>query len=88
MNDVVIFVAGRHSSNGKVLFEITRRENPKTYFIEDVPELDPRWFEHAETVGITGATSTPQWLMENVKKAIEERFGVPADESTSVYSHP
>ncbi|HTP80313.1 MAG TPA: 4-hydroxy-3-methylbut-2-enyl diphosphate reductase [Bacteroidota bacterium] len=72
-NDVVVFVAGRHSSNGKVLFEIVRSENPKTYFIEDIPELKPEWFVGAETVGVTGATSTPQWLMEKVRKAIEER---------------
>ncbi|HWP81256.1 MAG TPA: 4-hydroxy-3-methylbut-2-enyl diphosphate reductase [Bacteroidota bacterium] len=88
LNDVVIFVAGRHSSNGKVLFEITRQENPRTYFVEDVPELDAQWFEKAETVGITGATSTPQWLMEKVKQAIEEKFAVPAVETTNVDSHP
>ncbi|MBI3006157.1 MAG: 4-hydroxy-3-methylbut-2-enyl diphosphate reductase [Ignavibacteriales bacterium] len=73
-NDVVIFVAGRHSSNGKVLFEITRSENPRTYFIEDTPELNADWFDGIETVGVTGATSTPQWLMESVKKVIEEKF--------------
>ena len=74
VNDIVIFVAGRHSSNGKVLFEITKEANPRTYFIEDIPELMPEWFDGVETVGITGATSTPQWLMMNVKLAIEEKF--------------
>ncbi|HEY5614720.1 MAG TPA: 4-hydroxy-3-methylbut-2-enyl diphosphate reductase [Bacteroidota bacterium] len=74
VNDIVIFVAGRHSSNGKVLFEITKEANPRTYFIEDIPELQPEWFDGVETVGITGATSTPQWLMMNVKHAIEEKF--------------
>lgn len=78
-NDVVIFVAGRHSSNGKVLYDIVRSENPRTYFIEDIPELEPAWFEGAESVGITGATSTPQWLMENVKQEIERRYA-PAKE--------
>ncbi|MCI0706485.1 MAG: 4-hydroxy-3-methylbut-2-enyl diphosphate reductase [Ignavibacteriae bacterium] len=73
-NDVVIFVAGRHSSNGKVLYEITKEANPRTYFIEDIPELQPEWFDGVDTVGITGATSTPQWLMMNVKHAIEEKF--------------
>ena len=73
-NDVVIFVAGRHSSNGKVLYEITKSENPRTYFIEDIPELRGDWFDGVETVGVTGATSTPQWLMEKVKKVIEEKF--------------
>ncbi len=74
MNDVVIFVAGRHSSNGKVLHDIVKSENPRTYFIEDIPELKEEWFEAAETVGVTGATSTPQWLMERVKSAIEKEF--------------
>jgi len=73
-NDIVIFVAGRHSSNGKVLYEITKDENPRSYFIEDVPELRSEWFHGVGTVGITGATSTPQWLMVNVKQAIEEKF--------------
>jgi 4-hydroxy-3-methylbut-2-enyl diphosphate reductase len=72
--DVVIFVAGRHSSNGKVLFEIAREANPHTHFIEDTPELRAEWFENVENVGITGATSTPQWLMEKVKKVIEQQF--------------
>ncbi|MBI4428184.1 MAG: 4-hydroxy-3-methylbut-2-enyl diphosphate reductase [Ignavibacteriales bacterium] len=74
LNDVVIFVAGRHSSNGKVLFEIARSENPRVYFIEDTPELQAGWFDDVATVGVTGATSTPQWLMEKVKKVIEEKF--------------
>ena len=73
-NDIVIFVAGRNSSNGKVLFHIANEENPRTYFIEDVPELQAEWFEKVENVGITGATSTPQWLMERIKRAIEEKF--------------
>lgn len=72
-NDVIVFVAGRHSSNGKVLYEIVKSENPRTYFIEEVPELEEGWFEGAHTVGVTGATSTPQWLMEKVKTAIEEK---------------
>jgi len=72
-NDVVIFVAGKHSSNGKVLFDIVRSENPKSYFIEDTPELHDGWFVGAQTVGVTGATSTPQWLMEKVRTTIEER---------------
>ena len=73
-NDIVIFVAGRNSSNGKVLFHIANEGNPRTYFIEDVPELQAEWFEKVENVGITGATSTPQWLMERIKRAIEEKF--------------
>ncbi len=73
-NDVVIFVAGRHSSNGKVLLDIAKSENPRTYFIEDIPELRDEWFEGAENVGVTGATSTPQWLMEKVRLVLQEKF--------------
>lgn len=71
-NDVMIFVAGKMSSNGKVLFEIARSENPRTFFIESEDELKPEWFIGAETVGVSGATSTPQWLMERVKSVIEK----------------
>lgn len=78
-NDVVVFVAGRHSSNGKVLCDIVRSENARTHFIEDTPELEAAWFEGAASVGITGATSTPQWLMEKVKTEIERRFA-PAEQ--------
>ncbi|KAB2926324.1 MAG: 4-hydroxy-3-methylbut-2-enyl diphosphate reductase [Bacteroidetes bacterium] len=73
-NDVVLFVAGRMSSNGKVLYEIARSENPRTHFIEDESELKDEWFTGAATVGVSGATSTPQWLMERVRKAVEERY--------------
>ncbi len=82
-NDVVIFVAGRTSSNGKVLYQIAREENPRTHFIEDTPEMDWKWFEGASTVGITGATSTPQWLMEKVKEEIEKRYPEESDSSGS-----
>jgi len=71
-NDVIIFVAGRNSSNGKVLFEICEEVNKSSYFVENENELQASWFENAENVGITGATSTPQWLMEKVKLAIEK----------------
>lgn len=71
-NDVIVFVAGRTSSNGKVLYEICREENASSYFVETVSELHPEWFEGAESVGVTGATSTPQWLMEKVGAAIEK----------------
>jgi len=77
-NDVMVFVAGRKSSNGKVLYEIAREENPKTFFIEDERELQPEWFSGAETVGVSGATSTPQWLMERIKVSIEAMVSVTA----------
>ncbi len=73
-HDVIIFVAGRESSNGKVLYSVAREENQRTYFIEDSSELQAEWFEGAETVGITGATSTPQWYMNHVRQEILRRF--------------
>lgn len=77
-NDVMVFVAGRKSSNGKVLYEIAKEENPNTYFVEDDKELQPEWFSAAETVGISGATSTPQWLMDRIKVSIEAMVSVTA----------
>lgn len=77
-NDVMVFVAGRNSSNGKVLLGICREANPRTYFIEDIGELRKEWFNGVATVGISGATSTPQWLMENVRLAIEQFEPAPA----------
>ncbi|MEX1138755.1 MAG: 4-hydroxy-3-methylbut-2-enyl diphosphate reductase [Bacteroidota bacterium] len=77
-NEIVVFVAGRHSSNGKVLFDIAREENPWTYFVEHAGELRPEWFEGVESVGISGATSTPQWLMQRMKDVIET-MNVAAD---------
>lgn len=68
--DVVVFVCGRKSSNGKVLFEVCRRTNPRTYNIEEAGELDPAWLEGVSSVGICGATSTPKWLMEQVRDRI------------------
>lgn len=70
-NDVMVFVAGRSSSNGKVLFHICHEANPRTYFVEIESELRPEWFDGVETVGISGATSTPQWLMERIRERIE-----------------
>ena len=70
-HDVVIFVCGRKSSNGKVLAEVCRVANPRTYNIEEAQELQPEWFEEAESVGICGATSTPKWLMQQVAEAIQ-----------------
>ncbi|MDO4757736.1 MAG: 4-hydroxy-3-methylbut-2-enyl diphosphate reductase [Rikenellaceae bacterium] len=69
--DVIIFVCGRKSSNGKVLFEVCRKANPRAYNIEEARELDPAWLESAASVGICGATSTPKWLMEEVAQQIQ-----------------
>jgi 4-hydroxy-3-methylbut-2-en-1-yl diphosphate reductase len=87
-NDVVIFVAGRTSSNGKVLFDIAKEANPKTFFVETAAELDPAWFTGVTKVGITGATSTPQWFMERVKAEIEARFDTSSQQvEHSEHSH-
>ncbi len=73
--DVIIFVSGKKSSNGKVLYEVCRSVNPNSYFISDEAELEVRWFEGASSVGICGATSTPMWLMEKVSLAIHSLCG-------------
>lgn len=69
--DVVLFVSGRKSSNGKVLFEVCRGANPRTYQIEEPSEIDSAWLEGVGSVGICGATSTPKWLMQSVADAIQ-----------------
>ena len=71
-HDVVIFVAGRKSSNGKVLFKECLSVNPNSHQIESAAEIDMRWFNNAETVGICGATSTPKWLMEECREYIRK----------------
>ncbi|MFA5511312.1 MAG: 4-hydroxy-3-methylbut-2-enyl diphosphate reductase [Candidatus Kapaibacterium sp.] len=73
-NDVMIFVSGKNSSNGKSLYNSCLKVNPNSYFIEDIGEIDWSWFDNADTVGISGATSTPQWYMEKVKQTIEDKF--------------
>lgn len=71
--DVVIFVCGRKSSNGKVLSEVCRRANPRTHVVEEAAEIESGWFDGAGSVGICGATSTPKWLMQVVADAVAER---------------
>lgn len=72
-NDVVIFVAGRNSSNGKSLFKHMKQKNENMFYIEDLEELQDEWILNCENIGISGATSTPQWYMEKVKEEIENR---------------
>jgi len=69
--DKIVFVSGKKSSNGKVLFEVCRKYNPNTYFISAAEEIDYSLFAEGDTIGIAGATSTPMWLMEEVKAALE-----------------
>lgn len=70
-HDVIIFVAGRKSSNGRFLYEKCKAENPRTYFISTAAEFDRATVNDAESIGICGATSTPRWLMEQVRDIIE-----------------
>jgi 4-hydroxy-3-methylbut-2-enyl diphosphate reductase len=67
----IVFVSGKKSSNGKVLYEVCRKHNPDTYFVSSVDELDKNMFAPNDTIGIAGATSTPMWLMQEVKAALE-----------------
>ena len=69
-HDVILFVCGKKSSNGKVLYSECLNVNPHSHMIEDASEIDDTWFEGAESVGICGATSTPKWLMEQCRDAI------------------
>jgi 4-hydroxy-3-methylbut-2-en-1-yl diphosphate reductase len=70
--DVIVFVSGKKSSNGKALFNVCLSNNPRSYFIENESELDTAWFRSTDVVGICGATSTPMWLMEQVSTYIEK----------------
>jgi len=69
--DKIVFVSGRKSSNGKVLYEVCLKHNPDTYFISSASELQKEMFSPGDKVGIAGATSTPMWLMQDVKAELE-----------------
>lgn len=68
--DVILFVSGTKSSNGKVLYGVCKQKNPRTYFISSKDQIDSSWFAASNKVGICGATSTPMWLMEEVKEEL------------------
>ena len=74
-HDLILFVCGRKSSNGKVLFNECLRVNPNSHLIEDPQEILPEWLRNIKTVGICGATSTPRWLMEQCRDAILKMQG-------------
>ena len=69
-HDVILFVSGKASSNGKVLSDLCRRANEHTYVIGGAGEIDPSWFRDGQSVGVCGATSTPKWLLERVAVAV------------------
>lgn len=72
--DVIIFISGKNSSNGQLLFQICIETNKKSYFISSIDEIDRKWFTDGITVGVCGATSTPLWLMEKTANAIKNLF--------------
>jgi 4-hydroxy-3-methylbut-2-enyl diphosphate reductase len=72
--DMVLFVAGKKSSNGQYLFSICKEENPKSQIISSIDEIDSQWFSGVNSVGISGATSTPNWLMEEVAEWVKSNF--------------
>lgn len=74
-HDLVLFVCGRKSSNGRVLFNECRRVNPNSHLIEGPDEIKQEWLDGASTIGICGATSTPKWLMEKCLEAIKYKEG-------------
>lgn len=74
-HEIVLFVAGRDSSNGKSLFNVCKSVNDRTIFIESYEEIEIERIKKAESIGITGATSTPQWYMEKVKEKLTEAIG-------------
>ncbi len=71
-HDVVIFVSGKKSSNGRMLFKVSQAENPNTFFVSKESELERAWFNDVKSVGVCGATSTPRWLMEKIATEINK----------------
>ena len=71
-HDLILFVCGHKSSNGKVLYKACKEKNPRSYLIAGPDEIQPEWFEGMNSVGICGATSTPTWLMEKCKEKVEK----------------
>ena len=69
-HDTVIFVSGRESSNGKMLYSVCKKINPDTHFVSSPEEIDKTWFEGKKSTGICGATSTPKWLIEKIRDII------------------
>jgi 4-hydroxy-3-methylbut-2-enyl diphosphate reductase len=69
-HDVIIFVSGKKSSNGRMLFDVCRKENIHSHFVSSAEEIKPGWFKDAESAGICGATSTPKWLIQQVAEAV------------------
>ncbi|HNV94883.1 MAG TPA: 4-hydroxy-3-methylbut-2-enyl diphosphate reductase [Bacteroidales bacterium] len=71
-HQVVLFVSGKQSSNGKALYEVCKSVNERSYFISEKTEINAAWFKDAKTVGVCGATSTPMWLMEQIAEYVKK----------------
>jgi 4-hydroxy-3-methylbut-2-en-1-yl diphosphate reductase len=69
-HDVIIFVSGKKSSNGRMLYDVCRKENRRSHFVSSEEEINPDWFRNAQSAGICGATSTPKWLIHRVAEAV------------------
>ena len=74
--DTLIFLSGRDSSNGKMLFEYCKKQNNNTYWIHTTDDIDPEWFRHTNSIGISGATSTPKWQLKQVQAYIKSMPGL------------
>ena len=75
-HDLILFVCGKKSSNGKVLYEECLAINPCTHMVSDIDELNPQWLVGKENIGICGATSTPRWLMAQFQSRVESILGI------------
>ena len=73
-HDLILFVCGKKSSNGKVLFEECCKVNPESKLVSDISEINTGWFKEKSSIGICGATSTPKWLMEEVQDFIQKNI--------------
>lgn len=71
-HDILVFVSGKKSSNGRMLYSVCKSINPDTYFVSSLDEIDKSWFKGKQSAGICGATSTPKWLIEQVYSKISE----------------
>jgi 4-hydroxy-3-methylbut-2-en-1-yl diphosphate reductase len=72
-HDVILFVGGHHSSNTKVMHKVCEAVNPRSYHIDSVDEIKASWFEGAQSVGVSGSASTPEWLIADVARYVSER---------------
>lgn len=70
-HDIIIFVSGKKSSNGKMLYKVCKTENNRSYFVSDIDDIKKEWFKTNDTIGICGATSTPMWLMDKIAQYIQ-----------------